>query len=371
MNTTMMLMMAIPFIGAGLLYYFNRETQYGIWLLPMAIIPGMLIVALGFLASFGAVVADTEIISGKVTGKTRHQDTYVESYSCNPHSVRSGTDSKGNATYTTEYDTCYRDHWTTEWTVASTVGSFQIDKIDRTNSSAWSVPDPQKYVVTVIGEPASRKHIYQNYIQAVPNSLFAAVNGSTMAKFAGKLPEYPLEIYDTWKINRVVQVGVSLPDVAMWNQDISNMLRELGPQRQANVIVVIVKETDPNYAEALRDHWEGVNKNDVVLVMGTEDGQTIAWNKVISWTKNELFKIELQDRVSDLNAFDRVKIMNIIETQVAKNFERRRMREFEYLKGEIDPPNWVIILISVLLIAMYAVGTVRISRNAYPIRRFR
>jgi hypothetical protein len=140
-----------------------------------------------------------------------------------------------------------------------------------------------------------------------------------------------------------------------------------------NAIVVIAKTDDPNYEYALRDAWEGANKNDVVLVIGSKNYPTIDFVRVISWTKNELFKVELRDNVQELGTIQRAPIMNLLQTQISKNFERRRMREFEYLKAEIDPPTWVLVTIIVLILGSmggaYAFCTGMFGNRRSPLGR--
>jgi hypothetical protein len=252
------------------------------------------------------------------------------------------------------------------WSCDTTIGKFTIDSKDSTWSSVYNTPDPARFTSIIKGDPVSKQHNYTNYVQAVPESLFTAGDSATRAKYAKMTPAYPDKIYDIYKIDRFVQVGFAFTDAAAWNLDISNMLRELGPRKQVNVIVVAVKTNDPNYMYALRDAWEGVNKNDVVLLIGSEDGQKIAWVDVISWTKKELFKIQLRDEVMALGTIDRTKIMPIIQRQIETGFERRRMKEFEYLSNEIDPPTWLTALIVVVLCAGYGGGAWYLTRVARP-----
>lgn len=369
MNTTLLLMMALPIVMGGIFYYFNKNVLPW-WSVLASMIPGMLVVGAAFGLSHGSATGDIEIISGKIVSKDRIQKTYEEAYDCNPHQVQSGKDANGRPTYTTKYDTCYRTHWTVEWVANSTVGEFQIEKFDKTSKSVWNSPDPVRYTNTVIGEPAAKQHRYTNYIQAVPNSLFAKVDGTVKNKFKGYLPNYPDQVYDLYKINRLVTQGVTVQDAKAWNDDLSNMLRELGPAKQVNAIVVLTNIIDPSYADALKDHWDGANKNDVVLVISTEDGKNINAAHVISWTKNELFKIELKDRIEDIQVLDRVQIMQTLDSQIKKNFDRRKMKEFEYLDTEIDPPNWVIILTAVILVLGYLGAGFYIRSQGVRIRRF-
>jgi hypothetical protein len=357
MNSTLLLMMALVIIGAGAFFYFNRAAfaegmgKWGSLLgIPMMILPGALIVGLAFALSHGSATSDTEIWSGMVTGKNRVHGTYEKPYDCRCRTVYSGTGK--DRTSRQVCDTCYETHYTVKWNCQTTIGGYTIDSEDSTWRSVYNTPDPARYTVINVGDPVSKTSSYTNYVQAVPESLFKPGSDSLRAKYA--------------KIDRFVQVGFAFTDAPAWNLDISNMLRELGPKKQVNAIVVVAKTNDPNYMYAIRDAWEGANKNDVVLLIGSEDGQKIAWVDVISWTKRELFKVQLRDEVLALGTIDRTKIMPILQRQIETSFERRRMREFEYLSDEIDPPTWLLTLIGVVLVVGYGGGALYLNRVARP-----
>jgi hypothetical protein len=360
MNTTMFLMMGIPVIGACLLYYLAQNdlvADYGrlksLCFIPLISLPGMLLVLLAFAISFGSAVHDTEIWSGVVTSKERKHDSYTRSYDCNCSTTTVG--SGKDARTVTTCQTCVENHYTVKWTCNSTIGTYKIAEEDSTSQSVYRLPDPPRWLQIKPGDPAAKTHSYTNYVQAVPDSLFKPSSDTLKTKFARLVPAYPDTIYDLYKIDRFVSPGFNFVDVAAWNQDISNMLRELGSKKQVNVIVVVVKTNDPNYMYALRDAWEGANKNDVVVLIGSEDGVKIEWTDVISWTKKELFKIELRDNLMALGTIDRTKIMPVIEAQIVKNFERRHMSEFKYLSSEIEPPAWALWVLGVVLSAAYAI----------------
>lgn len=371
MNSTLLSMMALVVIGAGTFFYFMRAqlaSQYGtvksLIALPVAILPGVLVVGLAFALSHGSATSDIEIWSGAVTGKSRVHGTYEKPYDCRCRNVSSG--SGKDRTTRRVCDTCYETRYTVNWSCDTTVGKFTIDSEDSSWRSVYDKPDPARYTTINVGDPVSKQNTYTNYVQAVPESLFKSGSGAIREKYAKMTPAYPDKIYDVYKIDRFVQVGFAFTDTAAWNADISNMLRELGPKKQANVIVVIAKTNDPNYMYAVRDAWEGANKNDVVLLIGSEDGTKISWVDVISWTKRELFKVQLRDEVLALGTIDRTKIMPIIQQQITTNFERRRMREFEYLSNEIDPPTWLLLLVGGVLCAMYGGGAMYLNRVARP-----
>lgn len=351
MNLTLLWMLLVPVLGAAVLFLAHRRTVGPAVLLTA--LPGLVVVGLVFAASYGSAVSDTEVWNGQVTKRERTHDTYEEPYEC-----FCTTDSKGNRSC----QTCYRTHYTVRWWCDSTVGAFTIDSADSLSRSVYGRPDPARWLSVTIGEPAARTHAYTNYVQAVPSSLFAVVSGDVMRRFQGLLPPYPINVYDHYRLDRFLTPGFTFTDAATWNRDISQALRQLGPTKQVNLIVVVAKTTDRAYAAALREAWEGVNKNDVVLVIGSPDGAAIAWVDVISWTKSELFKVQLIDRVQALPTVSR-EVVAIAADQIGRNFERRRMREFEYLKGDIDPPEWLLLVTLVALITGYGAGAWWLNRT--------
>lgn len=360
-NTTLILFLLLPVVVAIGLWWFvgrNRDAAIisGIFAAAAAVVVGII-----FMVSAGVATSDTEIWNGKITGKDRVHGSYVRTYECN-----CTTDRKGNRSC----QTCYENHYTVHWTAKSTVGSFDIDSKDWTSRAVYLVPDPPRYTSVVIGEPCSRTHSYTNYVQAVPGSLFTPSAKSLKETFANLLPTYPDQTYDIYRANHFVTAGYNVPDAGLWNAALAELLKERGPKKQVNAIVVIAKTADPNYVYALRDHWEGANKNDVVLVIGTAAWPKIDFVDVISWTKNELFKVQLRDNVLAAGVIQREPILGILGAQIDTNFERRHMSEFKYLSAEIDPPGWLLFM-TVILIFSGAVGTVyAVNQGMFSTRRY-
>jgi uncharacterized integral membrane protein len=170
-------------------------------------------------------------------------------------------------------------------------------------------------------------------------------------------------VFDYHYANRVLSVGVAVPDINEWNRDIALALRELGPRKQANFVVTFVNNGNPGYAQALERAWIGGKKNDVILVLGTPKYPEISWVRVLSWTDRQDFKVRLRDDVLDLKTVDREKIIQILAADTDKMFQRKRMADFEYLKWEIDPPLWVSILAFIISAAASIGLSVYFSRN--------
>lgn len=289
-----------------------------------------------YFAGAHAQTADTEIINGEVTDKERVHGSYTRSYEC-----RCSTNSKG----VRSCSTCYEDHYTVTWNCKTNLGTIRIDHKDRTSRSVYLTPDPDRYTVIQRGDPVAMEHGFTNYVKAVPDSLFHA---NQTKKFDALIPKYPDEVFDYYKINRTFAMGVSVPDLAQWNQDISVMLRKLGPQKQANVVVLFVNTADQSYLHALEGKWIGGKKNDIIVIIGTTAYPKIDWVAVSSWTDKQLFKVQLRDEIMALGNVDRSQIIAAIDKHTMSTYVRKSMKDFEYLKSQIEPPVWVLILAVIL-----------------------
>jgi hypothetical protein len=288
---------------------------------------------------------DNEIWNGEITGKERDHGHYLRPYQCNCYTTCSG--SGANQSCSETCSTCFEDRYTVTWSAKSSIGSFTIQHLDRGSSSVYNTPDPGRYTIVQIGDPCSKAVSFTNYVKAVPESLFHA-NPLLQEKFAGKVPAYPGNIYDLYKIYRVLSVEVNVSDIAAWNHELSLTLRKLGPHRQANAIIVFVNTNDPNYQYALESAWLGGKKNDIIVLLGTPNYPNIDWVGVVSWTDKQLFKVQLRDDLLALKQVDRTKILETIDKHTSTTFVRKNMKDFEYLKDQIEPPLWVVLLALVL-----------------------
>lgn len=361
MNTTLLWLLLLPVLGAAGIFIANKDDAAVAPACGAYFVGSLMVVLLGFFVSIGFATLDVEIINGQVTSKNREHGSYTRHYSCHCY-----TDSKGYQ----HCQTCSEEHYTVEWTACTTVGNIQIDYQDSTWRSVYNTPNPSFYDNIKQGDPAARQHSYTNYVLAVPNSLFTPSSKGLKDKFAGMIPSYPDNIVQYYNIDRVIAPGIPAADHDMMNSQIANGLRSLGAEKQVNIVLVISKTDDPNYEYAIRDAWSNGKKNDVVVVVGATHYPKIDFVRVISWTKNELFRVQLRDALQATGTVNE-NFIPIVLDQVRKNFERRHMSEFAYLKNEIDPPGWVIVL-QIVLSTVSAVGVaiyMRIGNKQYS--RFR
>lgn len=298
---------------------------------------------------------DVEIVNGAVTGKhawkfscpTNTSNPCRNSYSCNCHQVcTSSTDSKGNTTQscTTHCDTCYVYPWEQNWYVKNNMpvnSEIEIDRVDRQGKRM-----PDRYREVRVGDPTSATHRYKNWVKASVGSLYSNDERASET-YAALMSKYPNKVYDYYRVDRIVTpTKFKLVNEDAWNEELSKALSTLGPTRQMNMVVVIVEGVPREFAYGLRRHWEGFKKNDAVIVIGTRNG-AIEWAEVMSWSKNELFNVQLRNAISvdmqgvAVNAINPATFFAQVKDISQRNFVRRSMKEFEYLKGSIPPPTWL------------------------------
>lgn len=330
----------------------------------------VVITVLMFYAGIGSQTHDEQILNGQVTSKSRDHGFYLRPYECRCRYVQrcSGSGSNRSCYSSRECDTCYEDRYTVTWSCYSTLGSFRIEHYDTTSPSVYNAPDPERYVIIREGDPVSRADSYTNYIKAVPETIFRPAQEELMARYADRIPAYPGNIYDIYRINRVVPVGVNIPNLAEWNQKVSLELRQLGALKQANMVIVITNIEDPNYFFALQDAWVNGKKNDVVVVIGAPNFPARAkWVNIMALSKDNIFQVKLRDKILAMEELTADAVVGGIAEEISTSFHRREMAEFEYLKAEIDPPTWVMVVCMLFNIGAYVVFWVFIYTHMNPL----
>ena len=323
--------------------------QYEITWSEMAAQIAACALVLGIILAAGTAFAtsDQQVLNGRVTGKVRDHGHYVESYSCRCRSVKSG-----NST-TTRCDTCYRDHYTVTWSLKSTLGDIAIDHKDRTSRSVYRSPDPDAYRNAKIGEHCAVMESYTNYVKAAPDSLFHKV-GVVADKVS--VPEYP-SVHDIYKITRVIPVGLKRDQIMeTLDEQLDNSLTTLGAKKQVNINVIITKSANRKYGDIVENEWVGGKKNDVNIVINAPNYPKIDWVKVFTFGKtaqNNMVAVTIRNDLINLGTLENPSMVSsIITSNVERHFKRKSMKDYEYLKSEIQPPMWVIIFCVILSIVM-------------------
>ncbi len=296
-------------------------------------------------------MSSVEFWTGTVQSKAHDDGHYTTSYDCNCRESCSGSGSSRSCS--TTCDTCYTDHYTREWFLSTTIGQIETSSIDTESRMRRNGFDSDQHWNDAFpGEACSKTNTYLNYVQAAEFSLHNRSGTSESFSKAGLLPKYP-QIYGKYHLERVLDLGVGVPNVAQMSRGLDNYMKTLGSLKQINIFLVFVPTTDPAYTGALEAHWRGANKNDTIIVVGVDKGtKDIGMIDVITWAKDPIYKLTLIDELMALKTLEGTfeAFLSTVNETTLKLYERRPMVEFEYLKDEIDPPTWVLILCIILAI---------------------
>lgn len=291
----------------------------------------VLMICIIYYSSMYSEMADTQVLSGYVTKKDTEIVHCRHSYECPPcyyTTTTTGT-GKNRRTHRTKHcSTCYRHPFDKDWTVYSTLGNYDISKVD-----SQGLIEPKRWTVAYEKEPVAKTVMYTNYVKGAKDSLF---NLKQYKNSKETFPVYPDDVYDLYRIDRVIADGVNLPDRKALNDGLSEVLSRIGAPKQVNMVLVF---TNKNIERAfhLKDNWLQGRKNDLVVVIGTKSYPNIDWVEVFGWSKTSMVNVKLKSDIKDLQTVNPSTLFPVIEADVSKYYQRREMKEFEYLKDSIEP----------------------------------
>lgn len=319
---------------------FGKTIDWREALLIMGV--GLIITAGGWQFAKYSQAFDTEFLNGQVTGKKQVRVSCSHSYSCNCRTYTSGTGS--NKTTRRTCDTCYEHSNDWDWDVFTNLGqTLTIDRVDRRGSN-----EPPRWTKVVVGEPVAIEHRYVNYIKGARDTVLkdVAVDVTNLA-----IPPYP-RTFDYYRSERVLRVGTSFPvDAPAWNIELGEMLKILGPQKHANIILVYTSYPE-SYRLALKQEWIGGKSNDTIVVIGVDSAGQYVWSDAFGWSRSNNLYVNIKHDLSDLpDITDRKAVLGVIHQNVSKLFDRRSTSEFEYLANDFRPGFGLTLTLIILIMA--------------------
>lgn len=351
----------VPLV-VSLTFYYVGKGQITVQEFLLVQLPGQAVVAgVSTLVIYYASVADVEMWNGRVSGKYRDRVSCGHSYSCNCRTSCSGSGTSRSCH--TVCDTCYEHLFDYDWVVKTSMGdSILIDRIDR-----QGVREPPRYTVVRIGEPATSKHQYVNYVKASPDSLFRRTESEANK---AQVPAYPDGVYDYYRSSGLYPIDVKIPDRQDWDYALSELNADLGVAKQVNVFVVPVLNKPRSYYIDMERAWLGGKKNDVIVVASVNEQLEYQWVEVMSWAKNPMLKIVIRDELTTQKKLDVWQATPLIKAAISQHYVRREMKDFEYLKSSITPSRgaWILSLLCGFFVAV-VLGLVCLHNDVFDGRR--
>lgn len=258
-------------------------------------------------------------------------DPYLVSYPCN-------CDDKGNCgtCYRTEYHSCPYTTFETNYYVHTTLGDytiathrFPLNPTQHRWRRSHSIPDgviqragtgePPFWravydrVRTGRPGPVTARRAYDNYILASDRTILHQYS-SAIEKFRQRqlLPDVQFKVHDFYLADKLYLVGFRPSSPQYWQKAVAYLNAALGAELQGDLHLVLVQNemisSNPDtYTLALRAYWlnkeaqskNAFAKNGIGIVIGTKDGQTVAWARAFTGMPagNEALAVAVNNRL--------------------------------------------------------------------------
>jgi hypothetical protein len=357
--------LSIPILAAPALYFVFRHKI--VWW--EAFIP--ILVCMLFIAVMKAVVEKSQTTDVEYWTNYAVQACYYEPWVEEYDTVETETttDSKGR-THTRTYIKHHVVHHPPRWEMQNNVGQSegiskdyfhwlckiwgnrQRKSLYHTNQTSigdggihWTDWNQDRNTMIVL----TSTHWYENRIIA-SHSVFKFPE----IEDKSALFEYP-KIEDHTNVPSVL--GVPNDDPA--NRFLCVRNAELGVDKQIRMWVLVFNDAPLQAGIDQESYWQGGNKNELVVCIGTNDKKEVKWCYVFSWTEVERLKIDVRQFIYSQPKLDLRKSVEFMADAAEKSFIRKEFIDFNYLT--VEPPAWAIIttyLITLLIAAGIGVWAV-------------
>jgi hypothetical protein len=357
----------IPIIITGIISYKHPE-KWSWWerLIPIGAV--LISIAVCKSATESVQIQDTEYHGSWIVNATyeEHWDEWIEE-TCT-RSVSCGKD----CTTTESYDCSYRkDHPALYYIEESATGkTLDIDpgyfnwlcehfgnkNFIEMNRHYYRI-DGDAYQTIWSGQreklvPVSTIHTYTNRVQA----------SSSVYRFPDITPEQAKKkgLYEYPAIDGQYQTENVLGPVGKQKNEAERYIgflnATMGRPNQIRLYILVWQNRDRQVAFDQQAYWQGGNKNEFVVCIGTDKQGNVKWCQPFSWTEKENFKVNIRNDVMTQRdkPLDLMKVIRALEMRVPKEWERKQFADFNYLT--VEPPMWMIILTYLLAIGI-TVGT--------------
>ena len=266
----------------------------------------------------------------------------VHEYSCDPYLVHvidsyAYTDSDGNYhPEVSHWETHYHDcpYTTEEWTftIDTTLGSYTVAANNlptNPDSHRWdgwvAVPTnissgipsfwaaAKQRIDSGKPGPVTKRMQYDNYILASDKSILNQYSDKIEQYTKDKLlPDVANSVHEFYYADKVYFVGYEPIDKKFWQTTLMYLNAALGTELQGDLHIVIVQNAKISaekdaYITALKAYWsdpkvfgdDTVSKNAIIVVVGTEDGQTVSWARATTGMPlgNEYMLNQIQNKL--------------------------------------------------------------------------
>jgi hypothetical protein len=290
--------------------------------------------------------------------------TCTEQYACG--TVSTGKGKRRTKYCTRTYDCSYVKNHPAQWSLNFSGGqSLSINSSEfAERCSKWGTQqfvemnrryysiDGNRYTCAWDKKPENvstftTPQVYENRILGTKNVFgFRQVDSLDVARYG--LPNSPTDDFKP-TTQFLYTIGTKISPSASRELYQSNGL--FGSSKKMTLLMVVFENKPSDVCDVLESYWSGGKKNEVTLCVNLNQNQ-VANAKVISWAKDNLFKIQIRDSVASLKTFDSDQAAKILSHFAKKSYQLRDFHEFDYIEIEMELKTWHYIMIWILVILL-------------------
>lgn len=371
----------IPIIAAPILYFgFKHKILWWEMLIPVGV--SVLFIALMKMGVEKAQTADTEYWTNYAT-QARYQEPWTEEW--DEYISEQGhteTDSKGNSRYVVDVPAHLEHrivHHSPYWEMYDNGGGTHSISKEYYNHLVrlWGNKDHKKvthYRQTSIGDGGYSWTNWNNIrdTMIVLTTSHSYENRIIAARSVFKFPEVEdtSELFDYPDVHKMDTPSILGSDDGMANRWLCVRNAELGVSKQVRMWILVYNDLSLQTAIDQESYWQGGNKNEFVVCIGTNDKKEVTWCYVFSWSESERLKIDVRQFVQSQSKLDLSEVARYTADEAEKQFVRKQFVDFNYLS--VEPPTWAVVttyIITFLITAGIGVWSV-MNEFDEPYRQF-
>ncbi|MCE9540933.1 hypothetical protein K8R03_00015 [Candidatus Kaiserbacteria bacterium] len=340
LNLILFSLAAVAAAGLALKFYLEHYEQTGryritrlefiVEMVLMALVVSPLTAEIGIYAARSNLLTFNEYLNGWESEAARadtacYRDSACRhNYDCDPYPVPvsySCGEKNEDTCWTVEirYHSCPYVTVESDYAIRTTVGNYSIATNrfpDNPNQHRWrtgkNIPD---YVIQNAGAgipdfwlaakrridsgrpgPATTRSSYVNYIYASDITNLKQYSPDVKQFLDMKLlPRLASTIHDFYRADKAHFIGYLPEDARDWQQSLEYLTAALGSELQGDLQFVITRNDAINanpdrYVNSVKAYWQDkevfdrdtFSKNGIGIVVGTQDGKTIAWARAFT-----------------------------------------------------------------------------------------
>ena len=366
----------IPIVVSLIGYLFFNHKLTIVELL-LSILGGVLAIIISYYSIKSVSLTDNEY-NGYMIVEARYYEPW-ETYVHKTCSYTTTHSCGKNCTYTVThyYDCSYCDEHPARYTLLDTGGNeFSISK-EEYNSyvKLWNHKTPQfvelNRDIEYYGGCGKDGDMYRvNWNGRIENSVASTteISFTNILKSNHSAFNYPnisqeqakkLSLYEYPTINNYYQKSVlGLDSINLQNgkylMNYVNYLNgTLGKQYKSKVFLLIFPNKDIDIAFKQEAYWDGGNRNEINVCVGTDKVGNIKWVKVFSWNKDKLLSVNLREDIVQQKSLNNVSpICNIIDSNIKTHYKWRDFEDFNYLSFQPTTKQLILIYSITLIISL-------------------